>query len=372
MKKVLISAVAAGAILSSVGAIEVYNEGGNTVDVYGQARAVIGYGQTWTTPFSRQEGALLFGVQGNSWFGTKFKHSGFFGDVQIGANEATVQGGASLAIGFRLLYIGYDFGNAGKLSFGKNHTLLTMSGFSSNIFDTDNASKGFGGYAASVRRIQVAYEVAGLGIALSENDTQPTTAHHVSVPRLSIAYNYKSDALDAKIGATYTYGRNAAVIKNVVGAIAGFKAKFNNQHFAASLMYGHNLELTGEAYYGANPGFANRTGSVIIGGVSNGYDKDNPLAGKNSNIYGAHVEYGINFNESVGMQAGGGYQLSTATGENNNFHNYGAYIQLPCSIVKNFSIIPQIGYYGRSEVGKDFTTVQKGGLYAFAQLRANF
>ena len=128
MKRVLISAIAAGALLGQLNAFEVYKDGDKSFGVFGTARAMIGYGHNfmlqtgpnekskWVTTRTNlpEQDEFIYGIQKNSRIGVNFTVGKVFGAALIGAGESTLYGGNETA-GFRQLYAGYDFGDAGKL-----------------------------------------------------------------------------------------------------------------------------------------------------------------------------------------------------------------------------------------------------------------
>ena len=99
MKKVLLTLIA---VLMAVPAfaIEVYNNGEDTsVEIYGTARGYIGYGHSSVDGIVNGDvnpdvnpdyDNFLYGLQGNSRIGTKFKVGNFAGQVELGANENTL------------------------------------------------------------------------------------------------------------------------------------------------------------------------------------------------------------------------------------------------------------------------------------------
>lgn len=409
MKKVLISMVAAGAIVSSVSALEVYKEGDNVVNIFGTIRGVAGYGHSFNSIASDQNNTkthtntitgsdILYGLQGNSRIGVDFKYNGFFGAALLALNEKTFQGSADNAAGFRQLYGGYDFGSAGKLLIGKVETLTSM-GFSSDIFDGDNGQNGFGGTSTSTRRFQVQYILPmGLSVAISEQEkgiNNATSFTRKSIPRFAVSYDYKTDNLVAKVAATYTHGDTAAdKSKDAVLVTAGVKPTFGNMYVSAMLTYGLNADLIGEMNT-AIPKFDARGHLANLGMTSSAAYTFNG----DTNRYAALAEFGYSINESLKAIVGAGYQFTSSYGSmsiaNMNgsaistalsgmkygkVHSYSAFFQLPYAVSKNFSIIPQVGYVGttvKASSGKGTANkyvgyANTGGIYAIAQARFTF
>ncbi|MCI6475151.1 MAG: hypothetical protein MSA07_05560 [Mucispirillum sp.] len=391
MKKVLLTLFA---VLMAVPAfaIEVYNNGNDTtVDLYGSIRGYIGYGWAEGTPtstgFVPTGGAvsttgdnMLYGLQNNSRVGVKFKVGQFSGNVEIGANEQTLNnsGGASSAntIGFRHIWGAYDFGVGGKLLVGKTSTPTEMGGWSSDVFDTDGALNGFGGNPTGDRRFQVQWSLAGFQLALVQDDTQKINTLTSSfdggfgnsyIPRISAAYNYnyKADgySLKAKIGATYTAVNGALSDPTVVNdnsrwdtvhafkIVAGVRPTFLGGKMWVSIQgaYGQNEDLFSGAKAGySTGGYASKGLTLTDLGITADRNSYNTEHG------GLMGEVGYNITNVFGVVVGGGYQRSnfigkdqyTATnGMNVGVDSYAVYFQVPITVNKYLSFHPQVTWY---------------------------
>ncbi|RDU62900.1 hypothetical protein [Helicobacter sp. MIT 14-3879] len=395
MKKILISAVAASAMMSSLSAIEVYKDGNNSVEVYGTLRNVLGYGHSFNSRAEKNNGVstssreitgsdILFGIQGNSRVGMNFKYNGFIGGALIALNEKTFQNSTSGTPGFRQLYGGYDFGSAGKLIIGKIETLTTMN-FSSDIFDGDSGMNGFGGTTTSTRRFQVQYSLPiGLSFAVSESELtkQNTTELKVpivrkSIPRVSLSYDYKSESLLAKVAATYTHGETYQnKSKDAFLVTAGVKPSFGAAYISTLLTYGLNADLMGEMKTPIPGGFSGRIGTLTMT-TSIPDDVPNFIANDVSR-YAGLFEFGYSITENFKTIIGAGYQLTTTVFQSKryNLHSYAAFLQLPYSVSKNFTLIPQVGYagltYKNALSNKNVSYTNAGGMYALMQARFNF
>ena len=367
MKKVLLTLIA---VLMAVPAfaIEVYNNGEDTsVEIYGTARGYVGYGHSATDDGVNvpDNDNFLYGLQGNSRIGTKFKVGNFAGQVELGANENTLTFGQSkVGVGLRQVWGSYTFGNAGTFVAGKTDTPTSMSGFSSDIMDTDGGLKGFGGNSTSNRRFQMAYRVMGLDIAIIEDEMSSNAAKingftdnaNAYIPRLAIAYTYKGANLMAKIGATYSAlnGQytdvNAAqkwTTVHAFGIVAGVKPTFMDGKLwlAVQARYGMNEDLYGESTTVYNMGGFAHSGTFTI---PLGVNSDGTV--NNTSRVNVGLELGYKVTEAFSAILGGGYQLTMneATGFE-NINSYGAYVQIPYAVSKNFSLIPQISYFGNSQ-----------------------
>lgn len=371
MKKVLLTLFA---VLMAVPAfaIEVYNNGEDTsVDIYGTIRGYVGYGHgsvdgTVKGDVNPDYDNFLYGFQGNSRIGTKFKVGNFSGQVELGANEKTMYNGKTDGtVGLRQAWGAYTFGNAGTFVAGKTDTPTTMSGFSSDIMDTDGGLKGYGGNGTGNRRFQMAYRVMGLDIALIEDEMSENAGNvtgftdnaNAYIPRLSIAYTYKGANLMAKIGATYSAlnGQytdvNAAAQKwttiHAFGIVAGVKPTFMDGKLwlAVQARYGMNEDLYGESTTAYNMGGFAHSGKFSI---PLGVNSDGTV--NNTSRFNASVELGYKVSEAFSAIIGGGYQITMneATGFE-NINSYAAYVQIPYTVSKNFSLVPQISYFGNSQ-----------------------
>lgn len=359
MKRILISAVAAGALLGQLSAFEVVNDGEKSLSVFGAAKAVVGYGYN----FSQEKGKkvvrganpseFLYGIQGNSRVGLSFTYGKVFGAALLGAGESTFYGDGvtdngkkwTPKAGFRQLYAGYDFGDAGKILAGKSE-LVTSMGFSSSIFDTEAGLQGFGGTSTGTRRFQIAYMLDGLTIQVSENDVNDEKGGNKSIPRFTIGYDYNADALTAKVVASYTNASRKAT-QHIALVSAGAKYNLGDAGYVSGLLtYGLNSQLVGESKI-ALPSLTRGFGNL-------GVSSDFTLSGSSNNTHIASVavEYGTNLTDDLKFIVGGGYQFATNTKkgagdpDTARLHSYSAFVQTPYNVGGGFSIIPQVGYLG--------------------------
>ncbi len=102
MRKLLISALVAGFLLSQLGAVEVYKVGDKSVSIFGEINVGIGYGNTLDYPITISNGgsncsikdaydktkhSFMLGVQRDSRIGIGFNVSGLFGEATLGLGE---------------------------------------------------------------------------------------------------------------------------------------------------------------------------------------------------------------------------------------------------------------------------------------------
>lgn len=374
MKKVLLTLIA---VLMAVPAfaIEVYNNGENAVDIYGTLRGYIGYGHGVDGVSDTTDDNFLYGIQGNSRIGVRLKVGNFSGQVELGAVEATLYGRSKGSnVGLRQAWGAYSFGNAGALLAGKTDTPTAMGGFISDIMDTDGGLNGFGGSTTGSRRFQIQYNVAGLSIALIENDMaygpgistlymsgiddrdNPILSKRFmdggeTIPRLGLSYTYKNPSLLVKVAATYSAlnGKIADPVSDTrwatvhaFGVALGLKPTFMDGKMWLSVLarYGMNEDLYGEAKTVYNGGLM--THNAITGLV--GVQADGTV----DNVQRAAValELGYNVNDMIAVIVGGGYQHSMIDALTYDVGSYAVFLQAPIKISGNFALIPQFTYTG--------------------------
>lgn len=364
MKKVLLTLIA---VLMAVPAfaIEVYNNGEDTsVDIYGTVRGYVGYGHAFN---ANENDNFLYGVQNNSRVGVKLKVGNFSGQVELGANEETVLGvSVSNAVGLRQAWGAYSFGNAGTLLAGKTDTPTSMSGFSSDIMDTDGGLNGFGGTTTSTRRFQIAYQVMGLNIAIIENDMRVKSTFDnykdggEVIPRIAISYTYKNPSLMAKVGATYS-ALNGSLTSptdpdtrwttiHAFGIVAGVKPTFLDGRMWLSIMarFGMNEHFYNEAKTVANNG---SQGHSAFGWAPTIVNNDGTVY--NVTRLSAVVELGYKANDYIAAILGAGYQYTTldTSAFPNDINSYAVYLQAPYTVSKNFALIPQLSWFSSTQAG---------------------
>lgn len=358
MKKVLLTLIA---VLMAVPAfaIEVYNNGENAVDIYGTLRGYIGYGHGVDGVSDTTDDNFLYGIQGNSRIGVRLKVGNFSGQVELGAVEANLYDHSTGSnVGLRQAWGAYSFGNAGALLAGKTDTPTAMGGFISDIMDTDGGLNGFGGSTTGSRRFQIQYNVAGLSIALIENDMAYSpgviygyTDGGETIPRLGLSYTYKNPSLLVKVAATYSALNgtiNAPVSDtrwatvHAFGVALGLKPTFMDGKMWLSVLarYGMNEELYREAKTVYNGGLMAHSSISNYVGVQ--------ADGTVDNVQRAAValELGYNVNDMIAVIVGGGYQHSMIDALTYDVGSYAVFLQAPIKISGNFALIPQFTYTG--------------------------
>ena len=418
-------------------AIEVYNNGDNSVGIYGFAIGYAGYGLDVTgeangsVPVlgSSHEASslnhnLMYGIQNNTRIGTNIKIGNFTAQFELGANEKTLVNGASNTVGLRQAWAAYTFGNGSRLLVGKTDTPTAMSGFSSSIYDTDGGLNGFGGSPTGVRRFQVQYSIAGLTLALIEDDMNYANngaalgirdfndANTPYTPRAGISYVFQNESLLAKIAATYTavngsYTDAAGATKwtnlHAFGVVLGVRPTFGNMWVGFHARYGMNEDLYGEGKTVANNGkYSHDSFSLefpFIGAIGRSVNNDGSF--NNTHRAGAALEFGINVTENFAAIIGGGYQATIqeigsvinvpnvgafdATNASCLIHSYAIFVQTPYKFNQNFALIPEIAWFSTSGKasanvngmagavnGKAETSASQSGLLVGVQFKATF
>ena len=366
MKKVVAgSMVSALLALPSFG-FELYNNDNTKLDVYASMRGYIGVGHNLSAPEGtgrpNAPTGYLMGLQNNSRFGINFSTGDFRAQVEYG----WIEDGTSA--GWRLYYGAYKT-SSGEFLFGRQNSPTTDPGFSSNWLNADTGSLGFGGVALALRRIQVAYKIGGLNIALLEDKAGTGVNTGVTqdgryranaqMPRIAVSYTAK-DAdgnLFLKVGASYVrvsgygpyYSNYSGPDLHAYHAWFGYKPRFGNAYISFMANAGKNGDLYGE-----------QSTTISTGAYTHGNINGNINGNMNSNIgynatrIGAHLEFGYDFSKQFGMAIGGGYQLTTGgsrqynktTGERDSgINSFAAFINLPYKVSQNLTLAPLVAYY---------------------------
>ena len=416
MKKVLLTLIA---VLMAVPAfaIEVYNNGSDTtVDIYGTIRGYVGYG--WAENSATANGVtttsvngdnMMYGLQGNSRIGVRFKVGQFSGNVELGANEPTLPNTGGNNVGLRQAWGAYDFGAGGKLLVGKASTPTEMGGWSSDVFDTDGGLNGFGGSPTGDRRFQVQYNIVGLQIALVHDqnpnaagygfgDSSTSLTGQAYIPRLSVAYNgnheFGSVGLKYKVGVTYTaaHGSVADATDNsrwdtihAFKVVAGIRPTFLGGKLWLSVQgaYGQNTDIFNQAKVGSS------TGAYAAGDAFNTYALSTTRYHYDAELGSIMAEVGYKITDMFGVVVGGGYQRANFIGKSQyttadtstGVDSYALYFQFPITVNKYLAFIPQVTWYetvyASSKVNGVTTTYTRDdnrqtGVLAGMQMRVTF
>lgn len=358
MKKIVVSSALSALLVLPAAAFEVYNADDKKLDLYGSIRGFVGMGEN-----AHQSGAAsyLFGVQNNSHFGLRFQADKFKANVEIGAVEQdpSLPGLSPL----RFFWGSYDTG-VGTILVGKAQSPTADTAFSSDVFNNDSGSVGFGGLATSFRRLQVQYNIAGLSFATISDTTLSGYGGSSEMPRIAVSYSVGDSANPVfKIAGTYKHYNPGAIIgaptvTSSVGTTtnqittttttttlnssadawhiwAGTKPKFGNSFFSLVAHYGKNGHLYGEQVTSFNTGVWAHT---------------NIGTGINTKRSGVKLEIGSALSKELSVIIGAGYQETFGEGVAQNtvgakFKNTTAFVQLPYKVSANFTLTPQIGWY---------------------------
>lgn len=415
MKKVFLTLCA---VLLAVPAfaVEVYNNGDNSVGIYGHVRGYMGYGYmtnsmssngVTATGYPMDAHQMFYGVQGNTRIGTNIKLGNFTAQFELGANEKTLVNGTADTVGLRQAWAAYTFGNGSRLLVGKTDT-PTVMGFISSIYDTDGGLNGFGGSPTGFRRFQVQYSIAGLTLALIEDDLNKGAVMGNTVvsgftdnapytPRAGISYEYKTDSLIAKIAATYTavngqYTDNAGQVKwtnlHAFGVALGVKPTFGNMWVSVHARYGMNEDLYGEGgTYVSTGSFSHAPYAGINGATTASLDTaKNDGSFNNIHRVGVAAEFGMKVADPFTFIVGAGYQATlpelqeiVGTTQSAAIHSYAIFLQGQYAFNEHFALVPEIAWFSTSGSYTSTTagveTSESGyqnGLLVGLQFRANF
>lgn len=360
MKKIAVSsALCALLALPSVGlGMKVYDDDGKSLDFYGSVRGVVGGGAPVGNAGNAAGGALpgygtyIAGLQNNTHFGFNFKSGKVSGKIEVGMREGGALGSASgNDAGFRYFWGTYDFGGAGKLSFGKIGTVTAEGGFTSDFNNNNSAGQGFGSVVMASRHLQLQYQISSFTIQLIQDNTTIgnggtfTPLSYSATPRVAVAWTPKIENLKLKVAATIKqYSRVDSGLGLTNGAnatawhiIAGVRPTFGSSYLSFVINYGINGHLYAEQATNASNG-------------QYGYNNLNATAGLDAKRLGAHLEYGLGLGSTTKLVIGAGYQLTyggvgqSGAATTRDINAAKVFIQLPIKPSKEFTFAPQISY----------------------------
>lgn len=375
MKKIVVSGALSVLLVMPVLGLEIYNDNDKKVDLYGSIRGYVGVGHYPSAPVGQGNTGYLIGIQNNSTFGVKVQMEKFRANVELGTVEIGVDGNSG-STGYRQYWGSYDTG-AGVFLFGKTNTPSIDSGFASDWINNDGGSEGNGGIATAKRKIQLQYNIAGVSVALIEDEMGKGRNGIMGKesPRLAVSYtmNDENGNMFLKVAGTYKY-YNSSFIKSDVpkGTDAyhiflGVKPTFGKQFVSIMMHYGKNGHLYGEQMTTYS------TGSYTLSNIDNSI-------GLNAQRAGLRLEFGTKITDDLSFVFGGGYQ-ATFDGQNQKDHNsgvinnYSTFIQLPYKANKNFTFAPQVSFYETSgKKGSNLINSKQNGsgLIAGARIRWDF
>jgi hypothetical protein len=275
--------------------------------------------------------------QGNSRIGATVK----FND-QIG-------GGFEMGDSFnkRKLYGTYTFGNGAELLLGQTYT-PTAWFLANSVFDGDGDLLGVGEFYEG-RLPMVRLSMGGFTLALItqnlENPDSTLYTTNTTIPKVEVAYNFKSDMFFLSPYAGYqtydlNYNDGTAATKDltvnsyIFGVGGGMN--FGALYVKAGVHYGQNLGNYG-AYEPGTFGDAatNLTNSMEVVGQSE----------KDTKCWGALGVIGFNASDMLTVEAGYGYEygeqdVNSADGSS----VYQMYLNATITVAPGFFIVPEVGY----------------------------
>lgn len=381
MKKLLLAALATLLAMPAMAAtIFASEDGKNKVDIYGNLRAVMGYGffngGTYTESYSStptsatSEGKpnhqFNYGLQGNSQLGFNAKLGAFFGQIEFGANEQTTINSGTGVIGLRQAWASWAIaGHAdkyGNLSFGKMNTPTSMGGYITTGWDADGSLLGYGGSASSQRNFQIQYAIKGVQIALIEK-------HHKDLRDISvrpaIAFNFGGKGLKGKVGLTGALSQSG--VKNDDGTWKEGVAAFGVT-FGIRKQFNDLFALAFIARVGLNENRYGEAGDV--------YDDGKWTSAKDGTDgfrVGVAFDFGLTPNKFLGINIGVGYQASLDLGaltpntdlagyrDIAGFSTFGlknaiaVYVRLPLKLDAHWQLIPEVGTHINMNMGSIVT-----------------
>lgn len=372
MKKIAVSsALCALLTLPSVGlGMKIYDGDDKSLDFYGSVRGVVGGGApvgTGAPGAATAQGAYgtyIVGLQNNTHFGFNFKSGNISGKIEIGVRENGALGsGDGNGPGFRYFYGTYDFGGAGKLSFGKIGTTTAEGGFTSDFNNNNSAGQGFGSVIQASRHIQLQYQIGPVNVALIQDNISSIAngaafggIAHSSTPRVAVAYQPKIENLKLKIATTIKQYAKTDIGGGAYGnatawhILAGVRPTFGKSHLSFFINYGINGHLYGEQ--GTNASYGQY-----------GYTSLNGTTGLDTKRLGAALEYGLGLGDSTKLIIGAGYQIAYGgIASNADINSVKAFLQLPYKPSKEFTIAPQISYMDSAVTVGGTTTHHSGGV----------
>ena len=358
-KKILALGSALGVMSSPLAAVEVYKNGDSKIDIYGSIRAYYGgggYTYDYGTYNNGSSSGMIYGLQTNSRLGVKMTFGKVDAVAEIGASEPGINGTSSATVGsstysvtnyqpgFRHLWASYDFGNKGKILFGKTDVPSVANAmFVADVLNTDQGAAGFGAIPMANRKFQIRYSIKDFDIALVEDSVGSAINHNSSMPRISVAWTYKDKkkGLDIKAGGSYKrYSdeetRTEGSSRNAYHIFVAAKKQLAKNYISGMVHYGLNAANYGDQYTSINTGSYNhtKTGDYVTGGI---YD---------TTRFGIYAQTDYEVKKDIKPVIGAGYQYTSFN--TTLIHTYMVMVQLPYELHKNITITPQVGWYGHN------------------------
>lgn len=370
MKKILVSSALSALLVLPAAALQVYENDGTSLDVYGSIRGYVGMGEN--AGYDKR-GNFLFGVQGNSHIGFNVSADKFKAKVEFGANEP--DNSVPTLTPLRFFWGSYNTG-LGTILVGKANTPTTDI-FSTGVLNTDTALNGFGGLGTSTRRLQLQYNIAGLSLALISdylgesiglsNGQSNGTGANTTMPRIALSYTLYGDGGSPLFQVAGTYKRfNSGAATSYTNGIAtilplgtekdawhisvGTKPTFGNNFISLFAHYGKNQHFYGETGTFYNGGNFNHSGVQVTSATGVQVTSTNGDVKRS----GVKAELGIGLSKDATFTLGAGYQQTF--GDFQGYYNsIGVFAQVPYKVSANFVLTPVVGWF--QTAGKDGTKV---------------
>ncbi|WP_334089957.1 hypothetical protein [Helicobacter typhlonius] len=359
MKKILVSSALSALLVLPAAALQVYENDGTSLDVYGSIRGYVGMGEN--AGYADNRGNFLFGVQGNSHIGFNVSADKFKAKVEFGANEP--DNSVPTLTPLRFFWGSYNTG-LGTILVGKANTPTTDI-FSTGVLNTDTALNGFGGLGTSTRRLQLQYNIAGLSLALISdylresiglsNGKEDGSGANTTMPRIALSYTLYGDGGSPLFQVAGTYKRfNSGAATSYTNGVAttlplGIEKDAWHISVGTKPTFGNNF-VSLFAHYGKNQHFYGETGTFYNGGNFNHSTYLATSADGDVKRSGVKAELGIGLSKDATFTLGAGYQQTF--GDIQGYYNsIGVFAQVPYKVSANFVLTPVVGWF--QTAGKD-------------------
>ncbi|WP_334086619.1 hypothetical protein [Helicobacter typhlonius] len=366
MKKILVSSALSALLVLPAAALQVYENDGTSLDVYGSIRGYVGMGEN--AGYADNRGNFLFGVQGNSHIGFNVSADKFKAKVEFGAVEP--DNSVPNLTPLRFFWGSYNTG-LGTILVGKANTPTTDI-FSTGVLNTDTALNGFGGLGTSTRRLQLQYNIAGLSLALISdylgesiglsNGKDDGTGENTTMPRIALSYTLYGDGGSPLFQVAGTYKRfnsdSAISYNNGTATKSGVEKDAWHISVGTKPTFGNNF-VSLFAHYGKNQHFYGETGTFYNGGNFSHTRMQVTSADGDVKRSGVKAELGIGLSKDATFTLGAGYQQTF--GDIQGYYNsIGVFAQVPYKVSANFVLTPVVGWF--QTAGKDGAKVAAGNI----------
>ncbi len=366
MKKILVSSALSALLVLPAAALQVYENDGTSLDVYGSIRGYVGMGEN--AGYADNRGNFLFGVQGNSHIGFNVSADKFKAKVEFGAVEP--DNSVPNLTPLRFFWGSYNTG-LGTILVGKANTPTTDI-FSTGVLNTDTALNGFGGLGTSTRRLQLQYNIAGLSLALISdylgesiglsNGKDDGTGENTTMPRIALSYTLYGDGGSPLFQVAGTYKRfnsdSAISYNNGTATKSGVEKHAWHISVGTKPTFGNNF-VSLFAHYGKNQHFYGETGTFYNGGNFSHTRMQVTSADGDVKRSGVKAELGIGLSKDATFTLGAGYQQTF--GDIQGYYNsIGVFAQVPYKVSANFVLTPVVGWF--QTAGKDGAKVAAGNI----------